>query len=344
MKRKILIYTLLTTVLLVMATAVRAQSNQQLEMARHELERTDEIIQRATEAVMAVNSPIAIAALEKARTLQSTARNYLHGGHPYMAYKQTLKAREYAKKAIAASRLSEQGENVVLRKLERANELLGRAKELLGTSSDSRLNAVYESARNNLNRAWEFYRARNYRPALTLANQVIKASQQIISALNQEIRKHADFERRYEMVGDAIEKARQAVVTCTAPKARQLVDQATVLYQRAREAASQGNILPALRHLQKAHRLANEVLKICNGTSGGLASYYQRLKNEAERLAEERTSLDRTAQQRLDEVFDQLRLADTYIRQGKTEAASAALKAAQLTLKQIKKSLPSDNR
>jgi hypothetical protein len=327
-------YWLLSALIVFSATASLAQTDLQIEKLRVELERTDEVIDRAKEAVRAANVPVAVVALKQAIELQHGARERYQHRQFLMAYELTLKARELAKNALVRSRLTEQGETVVLRTLEQATELLERAKESMTHGPDGRLWTLYESAKDNLNRAWEFYRAQRYRPALKLANQVKEAARKILEASNREMRMYAEFERRFEAVGEVIERARDNVAECGNEASQSLLEQAVNAYQRSRELASQHQFDAALRNLQKAHRMAIEASKGCNGV-GALDRRYERLKNEAGRVSEMIPLDNDAARKLLNQVYDQFELAEDFISRNQTEAATAALKAAQLTLHQV---------
>jgi len=343
MKTEILRYWLLVGLIALLATSGLAQTNAQKDKVRTELERTDEVIERAKEAVRSTNAPVAGLALQKAIELQKGAREWFRHRQLSAAYDQTIKAREQAKSALVRCRLTEQGETVVMRKLERAAELLERAKEAMPPGPDGRLRAIYESAKNNLNRAWEFYRIQRYRAALKLANQVINAGQDILNAANRQIRRHAEFERRSEAVAELIAKAREKVVECGSDDALRLVEQAHKMYQLSQEPASEGKYAAALRNLQQARKMAMEASKICNGV-GALSRRHDRMKNETDRLAEKVSPDDDTAKRLLNQVYEQLQLAENFINRQQTEAAAAALKAAHLTLNQLKKRLTINDR
>ena len=343
MKTERLRYWLLLGLIALLATSGLAQTNAEVGKVRTELERTDEVIERAKEAVRATNAPVAGLALQKAIELQKGAREWFRHRRLLVAYKQTLEAREQAKKALVRSRLTEQGETVVLRKLERAAELLERAKEAMPPGPDGRLQAIYESAKNNLNRAWEFYRIQRYRAALKLANQVINAGQDILNAANRQIRRYAEFERRSDAVVELIAKAREKIAECGSDDALRLVEQAHKMYQLSRELVSESKYAAALRSLQQARKMAMEASKMCNGV-GALTRRHDRIKNETNRLAEKISPDNDAAKRLLNQVYEQLQLAEDFINRQQTEAAAASLKAAHLTLNQLKKRLTINDR
>lgn len=343
MKAMLSKYWLLLGLVAIIASPILAQTDMQAEKVRTELERTDEVIERAVEAVRSTNAPMAAVALKRAMDFQREARGCFNRRWHFKAYKLTFEAREQAKSALVRCRLTEQGETVVLRKLERAAELLERAKEAMPPGPEGRLRAIYESAKNNLNRAWEFYRIQRYRAALKLANQVTNAGQDILNAANRQIRRYAEFERRAEAVAELIAKAREKIAECSSDDALRLVEQAHKMYRLSGELASESKYAAALRNLQQARKMAIEASKMCNGV-GALSRRYDRIRSEAHRLAERISPDDNTAKRLLKQVHEQLRLAEDSISREQTEAAAASLKAAHLMLNQLKKHLTGGGR
>jgi hypothetical protein len=343
MKAMLSKYWPLVGLIALLATSSLAQTMTNEGKVRMELERTDEVIERANDVARSSNTPMAAPSLQEAIKLQKGAwEGYRRRYYP-VAYRLTMEARDLAKKAIVRSRLTEQGETVVLHKLERAAELLERAKEAMSQGSDGRLQTIYESAKNSLNRAWEFYRSQRYRAALKLANQVINAGQEILNAANRQIRKYAEFERRSEAVAELIVKAREDIAECSHDDALKLVEQADKMYQLSQELAAEDKYAAALRNLQQARKMVIETSKMCNGDDA-LKRRHDRIKSEADLLSEKMSTGDDTGRRLLNQVYEQLQLAEDFINRQQTGSAAAALKAAQLTLNQLKKHLTIDDR
>jgi FtsZ-binding cell division protein ZapB len=323
---------------LLFAAVSNAQSPEQIDRLRQELERTDDIIEQAREAFRSTDAPMAGLPLQKAIDLQRRAWMNFKNKRYALAFKLTMEARELAKKAMVRSRMIEQGETVVLRRLEQAGELLERARDAMPAGPEGKLWALYESAKDNLSRAWEFYRESRYRVALKLANQVVKAAREILNVSNLRFRQETEFERRLEAVGEVIDRAKDKAAGCGSEAAQRLLDQAIKSYQLSKDLAAKKNYQAALQNLRKARCLAMEVAKKCDGTEG-LSRRYERLKSEADAWNERIPPDNDLARKLIRQAYEQLELAQTYIAQNRTEAAAAALKAAQLALNQLKRHL-----
>lgn len=305
---------------------------------RAELERTDQLIERAKEAVQASQAPVARLNLKAAIDLQAQAWRAFENDYPRLALRLTKQAREKAKKAIAAGRMNEQSEHVVLTKLERTGEMLERARELLTDQNDSHYHAILQSARDNLDKAWEFYRLSQFRAALMLANQAEKALDKLIRRSDRDMRSRLNFERRAEATQQLLERARSLLAECTSPSAEQLARHAREAFERANQFADNDKFQAAIQALQRSRKMANQALRECR-TDDALIRRYERLKNEFERLTENVSPSDDRGQRFLEMAAEQLKLAEDALNNDRSETAAAALKATEMTLSQLKRYL-----
>ncbi len=314
-----------------------------IDNIRTELERTNQILERVREVVRTSDSPPAAFALEQAIALQRQAwGNFGKGtleGYK-LAAKLTQAAREQAHKALSIARLSEQGEETVLRKLERTKELLSRAHERLSNSADESLKIVFETARRNLRQAWEFYRARQYRPALKLSNQVEKTARRLLQIANRQHNRAANFQRRAEAVRELLNRVKERISECQLEGPQKLFGQAEVSFQKALEFAEQRKLEPAFKHLQRSRRMATQAAEKC-GKADNISGRLERIRAEADRIKEQLPANDETASRLIGQVYSQLENASEFISRQDDEATAAALKAAQLTLRQLKRYLDS---
>jgi HEPN domain-containing protein len=308
-----------------------------IQNVRTALERTDEIIQRARELIRGTNAPAPALTLEQAIGIQRQAWDNFNrstlDGYSFAA-KLTMQARELAKKALASARLSEQGNDAVQNRLQRTEELLRRAHESMQGNIDEALRTLFETARRNLMQAREFYRNGQYRPAIKLAAQVEKTAKQLIQIANRQQNFRKNFERRLNAVSDLIARIEPEVIKCKSEAARALLEQAKDALRTAHDLATKGPHDAAAHQLQQARRLASGAADLC-GRPKDLNSALERLKGEAERVRDEIPRNDETAKRLMEQVFSQLENAKQFIENQDSQSAAAALRAAQLTLKQL---------
>ncbi|MDH4157080.1 MAG: hypothetical protein OEW00_07385 [candidate division Zixibacteria bacterium] len=344
MKKTILTYLLFVCLLTLVGTSVPAQTGQmgsQISKLRMELERTDQIIERAREAVRVSQSPVARISLEKALQLQNLAWENFRTGTTE-GYKAALlltrQAREQAQNAMSYGRVTEQNTDLVLRRLEKVDDMVDRLKESLQEDSDRNFQGVYDAARNNLDKAWEFYRSGQYRPALKLANQVERALRKIWQAANRNQRQAENVYRQLERVGELVESVRVSVVECSSDPALRSFREAEKSYQTGEDAAAKENYVAAAKALERARRLALEAKKECTSLDD-LENRYQRLKGQADGLRERLGNRNSNAQRLLKQAYEQLEKAAGHIGGREVNRAAAALKAAELSLNQLKQLL-----
>ncbi len=306
-----------------------------------EIERTQQVIEQAKEKVIVSNSVRARFAFDNAVELQQKAWTSFRRGEQAdlrQALMLTKQAREKAKYAYANGMFTEQNEDVVLRQLERVEQMLQRAKDMIGPDANRNLQAIYDSAEDNLKRAWEFYREGRQRPALKLSNQVENTARKLFNAANRRQHRQAGLDRRVENAEESLGRVRSRIAECESETAQSLMEQAELSLKQARQFAGEGQQKAAAQKLQNARRFANQAAKECGGGQN-LSTPYEQLVNQADRMAELVPPDNEEAQQLLDQVYQQLELAANLIRDEESEAALAALKAARLSLSQLKRLL-----
>lgn len=307
-----------------------------------ELQRTDEFLERAGQALGQVEIPQAAAVLEQARTNQKSAYDNFRGERYIMALRLTQAAREQAKTALALARRVEQYDGAVLRQLERAGDLLDRVNEAMADGASDNLRSMYETIRENLNRAWEFYRQQDYKPAYKLGSQAEAAARKLLAVLEPDGAGDQDFERRREHVQELYQNARDQLLDCDSETAQAYLNQARTSYELAQKLAGENHRAQAMEALKQARQLVLKATRECQGEQQ-FEARYTRLKGEADRLTEEIAGYTGDARDQLrtllNQATDQLARARTQMSDGKTEAAAAALQAASLTLKQARSML-----
>jgi len=308
-----------------------------------ELELTDQAIERAREAIQKASSPAAAAALEQAVELQKQARERYQARQPLAALQLTRRAREKAKLALANGRIAEQNEGTVLRELERVEQLLDRASEQVGESARvGNVQSMIDMARNNLDKAWELYRAEQYRPALKLTNQAETALRKVVSLLERQSTQTANFERRLVTVEETYRRVQEGLSDCESEQARRLMEQARTMLSQAHELALNGQYDAALRALKNAQDKAQSALRECRNPDV-LQTRHDQIAEQVKRFSERVPAGDNATRRLLDQAWEQLRQAQQQIRAGNLESAAASLRAAQLLLTQAQERFDWDN-
>lgn len=341
-KRK---YTVLTLMLLCLSgPAVLAQggsfAGSRQEMALRDLEATDNLLERAEQFVRSLSNPQVEVALVQARNIRDKAWEAYNAGYYDLARMVAARCRQQIQTILSAGRSSEQNETVVQRRLERAQDLLDKAREKVTDDPAAGSQPMYESARGMLDRAWEFYRNQQYLPAVKLAEQVIRIAERILRREHRRDRLEDNLARRLDMVRQTLEAARETVANCTNAQAAELLATAEQSLRMAEDLIDKGQYAAAARPLMQARNLADQAEELCEGSgTTRLEQRYERLVRLAEQLESEAAALpDGPKKSSLEQLLDQARLqldlARARMGAGEAAQATAALQAATLALRQ----------
>jgi tetratricopeptide (TPR) repeat protein len=307
------------------------------ERIQAEMDLTDRLIEQAQDQINATDNPAGMAFLEQAVSSQDIAKAAFAEAQYLKARQFTLLARDLVRRALRTNPTSEQNDDRVLRRLERAGDKLDRAGELLAESDSQNLQAIYDAARENLRRAWDFYNAKQYAPAIKLARQVEMTADRINISIDNQSASTANYERRLEAVRDAISQAWEMLTECNSADARALLEQAEKGLALAEQLAANGRIPAAMQSLQRARELAIRATRECRGPDV-MTARYQRLVSQLEQLKEQSPSFTGETKDAVDRLLvqadKQLALAQGFIQSNEFEKAAAALQAAQLALRQ----------
>lgn len=334
--------TISLVILMILATSVYAQQNRfgadQIAKVRQELERTDQLIRQAQEYLNQNNSPKAQLAYETAVKIQDKAWEYFNQD-TYVGYREALfltrQAIDKAKYAYVNGSYSEQNDDIIQRKIEMTRELYLRVKNETSFTNNQRIRTILDLADDNLQKAFEFYRNGQNRPALKLCNQVEASLKKIINVANRYQFNQANYEKNEEMVQQALENAGEIISECASEKAAQLYAQAQNNFEMAQQFAHQEKPAAALKALQKAFNHINQALRLCNGNQF-LEGRIEKIKTEADQIAETNDLNDETAQKLLEQVYLQLDLAKEFLEKEQLDMAAASVRAAAISLRQLK--------
>ncbi len=341
MKRLLTITVLATCVVALTSGAVLAQggwgnTEHEIEALHKQLEYTDLVIERARETVRATNAPAAGVSLKFSEDLQEQAWKRYNEGLWSPSLRLTKQARNHANKAMSASQATQNNQQGVQRKLEQVTEMAERVRESLAEYRGNNFEALVNSTTDNLNRAREFYRSGQHKACLVLCEQVEKALRKMGEQADKGNRERNRYQHRYEAVGDLVDKAGSEIGDCGSESALRLQEQARQTLRQAEELAENGRYGAALRSLQQAQKMAGQAVRECQGAAP-LENRYDRLKAEADRLLESIPVSETAGRDLLQLAFDQLGLASEALSSGQTNEATAALKAAELTLRQLRR-------
>ena len=152
-------FCLILAFVIVAGVSTASAQNGDRDRAQVELERTDQILERAREVVHASPTPTGKVALEEAKRVRDASWDNFRTRRFGQAMEQSKLARKLAERAIAAGRSAEESGDLVQRRLEHAKGLLDRIRENAPDDIPQQFRALWRTAKENLQRATEFYRA-----------------------------------------------------------------------------------------------------------------------------------------------------------------------------------------
>ena len=316
----------------------------QIQKVQSYLERTDQLLEHAKEALRSANliSPLAEQAFTQALKLQEAAWDNFKSSRYTVALTFGRQARDKVNAILTSLRQHHQteGETVVLRRLERAAELMDRARAgVLGNSQGNYL-ALYESAKGTLDRAWEFYRNGQYRPALKLAEQVVRTAEKFMNMHSANVRDQQQLERRLESVNQLVGRAEESTADCTSEAAHHYLKLATDALAMGLSLDQQDRPKAALQALKNAQEMAQRSISECQGT-GQVTTRYERLLERASRLGELASGVTgptlESATRLIEQAYKQLGIAKEYLDKGLKDSALPSLQAAELALRQAQR-------
>lgn len=254
---------LLVIAAILWGVAASSASGQGPDRTADELERTDQVIEKATEAVAESGSKKGEALLQNARRFQEQARDHFRRHRYGQAAQSTQKAREKAFEAIAATRTPEENENAVRRQLERTDEMLQGFREKIGDMSRGRgkFSATrWEGWLQRQQTAWQYFHERRLRPALKLTLQVRERFTRLAEQARRYRHGPANAEQNLDRLREFLDRVRGPVTEAGLDKNIEILKRAERRLAQAEEALANGQTSLANEHAKICRELLNRAL------------------------------------------------------------------------------------
>jgi tetratricopeptide (TPR) repeat protein len=252
----------LAVLFLLCAGAAKTQEEEDAPKASEALERTDEIIDTAKDAIEESRSQKARLTLDVAEGLQAKAWSSYRGNEYRMALKLTAKAREEAWHALALARSDRQFEQNNSRIAEETRDRLARLRDRMMESGvrDEQATKLMEQARNLLDKSHLNAQQLRYQLALKLAanarDLTSKADERV---RNTRVLKEA-AERRFALLERLVDRARERAGAPGQERARDQIAIAEGQIEKAREFLDAGRYREAMQASERCEKtLRNSV-------------------------------------------------------------------------------------
>ena len=254
-----LLLLIVTGVILCLPDQAFAQFREEVEK---QLDKTGKVIKRAKEAVAESENPKVQTLFDIAINLQGNAKHARDRGRFGLAVKLTLRAREKAFEAIGISKRSEENENLVLKAIERTDQIITKAKERGFLTESQRASSLLEAAIKNQHRAKEFFNEHKLRVALKLTLRARESAKKSIELAESKNKLERFARRELERTGRLIEKALTIIQKSGDPKAQNLLDKGVDRQEKAGDLFRQKRFEKAIRNTRKASDFVLKALKI----------------------------------------------------------------------------------
>jgi hypothetical protein len=250
--------TVMVLLALLLAAPVWAQSADDALLA---LDRTDDLIARATEIVSGTENTQAQSELSFAVRLQASARAEFGAGHYAVSIDLTRRARLHADKAIAIVQGLPDPDRV-LAQLERTRELLERARERIAECNIDRARALLRAAFEMQVRAEASAREGRYLAALQLTMSARERAHRALRMCNLEDNLREAADRALARTDELISRARDALADNESGPARQALNRAVDLQAEAWVQFRAGHLEASLRLTQSARTFAHRAIRL----------------------------------------------------------------------------------
>ena len=259
-KRFVFLFLLIVTgITLVLVNTAEAQIR---ENVRRELEKTDAVIVRAKEAVSESRNPKAENLLEMAVNLQNKAKDAFSMIRYKLAIELTLMARKSAYEAIGFTKRDEENENLVLKAIERTDQIISKAKEVGSELENKRIFSLLEMAINNQQKAKEFFKEHKLKAALKLTLKAREMAQKVLNLANKEKRLDRLAQKELERTDRLIRKASFVVQGSHNQTANRLLEKAKSLHEKAWDLFNQKRFTKAIKNSQRTRELVQKALRL----------------------------------------------------------------------------------
>jgi len=338
-KRKLMIVIGMTLMVMLVYVNVFAQGNQQQLQNRfqHEFELTEQVINQARNAIAESKTEKGQALLSLAIQLQNQARTMGQNQQYVQGAAATLKAREQARSAIMVNRQAEENENLVQRQLERTDNLIDQLQNRMRADAPQMARTLFDTARENQRKAWEFYRNRALRPALKLSRQAEKSVSGLLERFKAQQGDLSRIRNQFRQLEQRMDQVRTMVKDCGTDEAFEFLRKAENAFNEALQHNAKGEVNQAENQLRLTRRMLTQAAALC-GDQDALQRMIRQMEQEMERVAEAvQNSGDAQALQFMRSARNHLQKAERLCAGGNSEECAANIKAAQMNLQKAKR-------
>jgi hypothetical protein len=246
-------------ILLLAASPTQAQTRRDVE---REIEKTEAVINRAADAVSASRNLKAENLLVMAKEFQGQAKGQAHMARYGLALKLTLKAREKAYQAIGFTKRDEENESLVIKAMEKTDQLILQAQEAAGGTENRRALSLLEMAITQQERAKDFFREHKLKMALKFTLKAREAAQKAQELAGDGERSSRLCEKQLQAALRLFDKASAVVAESQNQGATALMEKAQGFLNRAQDRFNQNAFALSINDSQSAIEMVENALEL----------------------------------------------------------------------------------
>ncbi len=314
---------------------------QQFQQPQHRIEQefrnTSEVINHARNVISSSGIDKGRELLKLAEQIQTQARNMGMTRNFRNGLTLTYSAREKAKNAVMINRQANENENLVRRQLEKTEKLLDRIRASMPTDAGSRIESLYNTARENQRRAREFYHSQQLRPALKLSRQVENTLKRLIERVKEMNGNLERLRNQINRMENKIIRVEDMMENCGSERAEQILSEVKNRFENIKRLQNNREFEGIENRLRTMNQRLNSAIEMCQGTNFHIEQL-NRLKAEMDRVAVSiRESDNKRAQKLFKTAEKSLEKAERFCFAGDSEACAANIKGAQINLRKAKR-------
>ncbi len=231
------------------------------ELVRRELTRTDRLLDRIDERASEYNRTDVSHLIDEAHLLQNRARAHAAEGRHILAFEETKRAREIARRILNRAGVGiETTQDAVAGALETTDMLIDRAFELARENQDNRAISRLEEANRIQREAHDFFRDGQLDRAKTLTRRARDMAQKTARSLQTDISDDS-VRQALERTDQILSRLREALDRSAGEAATELYERAVARQNTARKALTSGELKKALANTKVARNLASTALQ-----------------------------------------------------------------------------------
>ena len=339
--KTILIMAPFVLLLLISSRPIHAQGSVDIELVREALQRTDEVIGQAREAVMSSRSEKGRVSLEKAKLLQEKAWELYRASRYRMAMSMTLNARKEAWHAMSLARFDTQVEGQLGRIVEDTYDRLIKLRGLVieNTIRDPQALKLLDESRKLLEKSTMNAKQLHFQLSLKLAKSSRNLADRAEKRIRALIRIKGIATRRIATMERLLDRARERIGNNPDQSTMNRIRIAEKELERSREFINEGRYRRAKQSMETCEKILRSLARNIKPAAGKNVEKEieeaHRLADRAEEVLSQKSNISPGAEEKVATAKETLAKAEEALANGELRRAERFVEAARRMLMNV---------